>query len=59
MCLPNENITELLEFCYIYPFILIQESKYTERALIFPKKKNTKQNSTRSERNATAVLFLF
>ncbi|XP_052692345.1 uncharacterized protein LOC128170606 [Crassostrea angulata] len=25
MCLPNENITELLEFCYKYPFILIQE----------------------------------
>lgn len=25
VCLPNENITELLEFCYIYPFILIEE----------------------------------
>eukprot|EP00105_Crassostrea_gigas_P044635 XP_019928783.1 PREDICTED: uncharacterized protein LOC105342960 [Crassostrea gigas] len=25
VCLPNENITELLEFCYTYPFILIQE----------------------------------
>lgn len=25
ICLPNENLTELLEFCYIYPFILIQE----------------------------------
>lgn len=25
VCLPNENITELLEFCYIYPFIWIQE----------------------------------
>lgn len=28
MCLPNENITELLEFCYIYPSTLIQEGKY-------------------------------
>lgn len=27
LCLPNENITELLEFCYKYPFILIQEGK--------------------------------
>lgn len=27
MCLPNENITELLEFCYKYPFILIQEDR--------------------------------
>lgn len=27
VCLPNENITELLEFCYIYPFIWIQEGK--------------------------------
>lgn len=25
LCLPNENITELLEFCYIHPFIWIQE----------------------------------
>lgn len=25
VCLPNENITELLEFCYTYTFILIQE----------------------------------
>lgn len=25
LCLPNENFTELLEFCYQYPFILIQE----------------------------------
>lgn len=25
MCLPNENRTELLEFCYRYPFVLIQE----------------------------------
>lgn len=24
-CLPNENFTELLEFCYRYPFILIEE----------------------------------
>nr|XP_034330312.1 putative ankyrin repeat protein RF_0381 isoform X2 [Crassostrea gigas] len=24
MCLPNENLTELLEFCYIYPRILIE-----------------------------------
>lgn len=29
LCLPNENITELLEFCYKYPFILIQEGKCT------------------------------
>lgn len=29
LCLPNENVTELLEFCYIYPFILIQEGKST------------------------------
>lgn len=27
LCLPNENVTELLEFCYKYPFILIQEGK--------------------------------
>lgn len=25
MCLPNENFTELLEFCHTSPFILIQE----------------------------------
>ncbi|XP_052695771.1 uncharacterized protein LOC128174201 [Crassostrea angulata] len=25
LCLPNENITQLLEFCYVFPFILIQE----------------------------------
>lgn len=25
MCLPNENLTELLEFCYIYPRMLIQK----------------------------------
>ncbi|XP_052692141.1 uncharacterized protein LOC128170406 [Crassostrea angulata] len=25
LCLPNENITELLEFCYYFPFVLIQE----------------------------------
>eukprot|EP00105_Crassostrea_gigas_P010536 XP_011425851.1 PREDICTED: uncharacterized protein LOC105327223 [Crassostrea gigas] len=25
MCLPNENFTELLEFCYIYPRILVQK----------------------------------
>lgn len=25
MCLPNENITELLEFCFVSPFVLIQE----------------------------------
>lgn len=29
LCLPNENITGLLEFCYKYPFILIQEGKCT------------------------------
>eukprot|EP00105_Crassostrea_gigas_P036954 XP_019921102.1 PREDICTED: uncharacterized protein LOC105324350 [Crassostrea gigas] len=23
MCLPNENFTELLEFCYIYPRIMV------------------------------------
>lgn len=26
-CLPNKNITELLEFCYIIPFIWIEEGK--------------------------------
>lgn len=25
MCLPNENLTELLEFCYIYPRIYVQK----------------------------------
>lgn len=25
MCLPNENLTDLLEFCYIYPRILVQK----------------------------------
>lgn len=24
-CLPNQDLTELLEFCYIYPFIWIQD----------------------------------
>lgn len=28
VCLPNENITELLEFCYTYTFILIQEGSH-------------------------------
>lgn len=27
MCLPNENITQLYEFCYIYPFIWIDKGK--------------------------------
>lgn len=35
VCLPNENITVLLEFCYIHPFILIQEGKYTEHKFLF------------------------
>lgn len=26
-CLPNENFTELLEFCYNQPWILIEEGK--------------------------------
>lgn len=25
MCLPNENFTDLLEFCYLYPRILVQK----------------------------------
>lgn len=25
MCLPNDNLTVLIEFCYIYPFIWIEE----------------------------------
>ncbi|XP_052673121.1 uncharacterized protein LOC128155456 [Crassostrea angulata] len=25
MCVPNENFTELIEFCYIHPFLLIQK----------------------------------
>lgn len=25
MCLPNENFTELLEFCYIYPRLVISK----------------------------------
>lgn len=25
MCLPNKNLSELLEFCYIHPFIWIEE----------------------------------
>lgn len=25
MCIPNENFTELLEFCYIYTRMLIQK----------------------------------
>lgn len=27
VCLPNDNITELLEFCYTIPFIWIEEGK--------------------------------
>lgn len=27
MCVPNENITELLEFCYYLPQILIEKGK--------------------------------
>lgn len=27
MCIPNENITELLEFCYIHRQIPIEEGK--------------------------------
>lgn len=27
MCVPNENFTELIEFCYIHPFLLIQKGK--------------------------------
>lgn len=27
MCLSNENITELLEFCYLHPFIWMEEGK--------------------------------
>lgn len=26
-CLPDENFTELLEFCYVYPRILITKGK--------------------------------
>lgn len=29
MCLPNQNFTELLEFCYSERLIRIQEGKYT------------------------------
>lgn len=28
VCLPNDNITELLEFCYIISFIWIEEVTY-------------------------------
>lgn len=28
MCIPNENFTELLEFCYVSPQILIEKGKY-------------------------------
>lgn len=28
MCLPNESITKLLEFCYTYPSILLEEGKH-------------------------------
>lgn len=27
LCLPNGDLTGLLEFCYLYPFIWIQEGK--------------------------------
>lgn len=27
MCIPNENLTELLEFCYIYPQIPIEKGE--------------------------------
>lgn len=29
MCLPNKELTELLEFCYITPFLWMQECKRT------------------------------
>lgn len=33
LCLPNENITELLEFCYIYPFLWIEEELISKQTL--------------------------
>lgn len=34
MCIPNENITDLLEFCYIYPRILIQKGIIVNNILL-------------------------
>lgn len=28
MCMPNENFTELLEFCYTDPVLTIEKGKY-------------------------------
>lgn len=34
-CLPNEQFTELLEFCYTDPWILIEEGKIASYAVLF------------------------
>lgn len=34
MCLPNENRTELLEFCYIYPQITVEKGEKYKLKLI-------------------------
>lgn len=34
-CLPNEYFTQLLEFCYIDPLILIEEGKLSSYAASF------------------------
>lgn len=28
MCIPNRELTKLLEFCYVHPFIWIEKSKH-------------------------------
>lgn len=30
MCMPNENITQLIEFCFPAPFTWIEEGKYSK-----------------------------
>lgn len=34
-CLPNENLTKLLEFCYTDPWILIEEGRIASYAVSF------------------------
>lgn len=34
LCLPNENFTELLEFCYTDPLVLIEEGKQSNKLIL-------------------------
>lgn len=34
MCMPNENLTMLLEFCYIHPIIMIPRGKKEKKEIL-------------------------